>query len=139
MSAPPPSFSSFPPTFSSFPDIEAGTSKRKDASSPCIEEKKTKTQNDSKTSRRDRERRKEKITHGDERHERKHKKHFREKYSGDDALRDSTSHLTESAADLATRSFYSDRKGDALNITYGGLHSGDVPKHHLVASKCSLS
>ncbi|KAJ7293452.1 NRDE-2, necessary for RNA interference-domain-containing protein [Mycena rebaudengoi] len=29
-----------------------------------------------------------------------------------------------------SRLFYSDRKGDPLNIRYGGLHAGDVPKYH---------
>ncbi|KAJ6604525.1 NRDE-2, necessary for RNA interference-domain-containing protein [Mycena vulgaris] len=35
-----------------------------------------------------------------------------------------------SQADSASRLFYSDRKGDPLNIQYGGLHSRDVPKYH---------
>ena len=30
------------------------------------------------------------------------------------------------------RLFYSDRRGDMLNIQFGGLHVGDVPKYHLV-------
>ena len=30
------------------------------------------------------------------------------------------------------RFFYSDRKGDLLNIQYGGLHGGDIPKYRLV-------
>lgn len=30
------------------------------------------------------------------------------------------------------RFFYSDRKGDLLNIQYGGLHAGDIPKYRLV-------
>lgn len=29
--------------------------------------------------------------------------------------------------------FYSDRKGDALNLTYGCLHTSDVPKYRPVA------
>ncbi|KAG9314260.1 NRDE-2, necessary for RNA interference-domain-containing protein [Chiua virens] len=29
--------------------------------------------------------------------------------------------------------FYSDRKGDTLNLTYGSLHAGDVPKYRPVA------
>ena len=32
----------------------------------------------------------------------------------------------------AWRLFYSDRRGDMLNIQFGGLHVGDVPKYHLV-------
>ncbi|PFH54787.1 hypothetical protein AMATHDRAFT_134942 [Amanita thiersii Skay4041] len=34
--------------------------------------------------------------------------------------------------DDSWRYFYSDRKGDILNVQYGGLHPGDVPKYHLV-------
>ena len=32
----------------------------------------------------------------------------------------------------AWRLFYSDRRGDMLNIQFGGLHVGDVPKYRLV-------
>lgn len=28
--------------------------------------------------------------------------------------------------------FISDRKGDQLNVTYGGIHAGNVPKYHIV-------
>jgi hypothetical protein len=31
--------------------------------------------------------------------------------------------------------FYTDRKGDRLNIRYGGLYAGDVPKYRLVGGK----
>ncbi len=34
--------------------------------------------------------------------------------------------------DPTWRLFYSDRRGDMLNIQFGGLHAGDVPRHHLV-------
>ena len=30
------------------------------------------------------------------------------------------------------RFFYSDRKGDLLNIHYGGLHADDIPKYRIV-------
>jgi len=35
---------------------------------------------------------------------------------------------------LVDRIFYSDRRGDFLNIQFGGLHIGDVPKYRLVDS-----
>jgi hypothetical protein len=35
---------------------------------------------------------------------------------------------------LQDRLFYSDRRGDFLNIQFGGLHVGDVPKYHVVDS-----
>jgi hypothetical protein len=31
-----------------------------------------------------------------------------------------------------SRFFYSDRKGDLLNIHYGALHAGDIPKYRIV-------
>jgi hypothetical protein len=38
--------------------------------------------------------------------------------------------------------FYTDRKGDRLNVRYGGLHTADVPKYRLVGGKlcggCSI-
>ncbi|KAJ7783652.1 NRDE-2, necessary for RNA interference-domain-containing protein [Mycena maculata] len=37
---------------------------------------------------------------------------------------------TDEQADSTSRLFYSDRKGDPLNIQYGGLHSREVPKYH---------
>jgi hypothetical protein len=30
------------------------------------------------------------------------------------------------------RFFYSDRKGDSLNVQYDGLHAGDIPKYRIV-------
>lgn len=35
------------------------------------------------------------------------------------------------------RIYYSDRKGDQLNVKYGGLDSRDVPKYTLVARECT--
>jgi hypothetical protein len=32
--------------------------------------------------------------------------------------------------------FYTDRKGDRLNVSYGGLHAGDIPKYRLVGGQC---
>jgi len=34
--------------------------------------------------------------------------------------------------DSFNRFFYSDRKGDLLNIQYGGLYAGDIPKYRIV-------
>ncbi|KAF9527838.1 NRDE-2, necessary for RNA interference-domain-containing protein [Crepidotus variabilis] len=30
--------------------------------------------------------------------------------------------------------FYSDRRGDVLNVQYGGLHTGDIPRYHVVSN-----
>ncbi|KAJ7706309.1 NRDE-2, necessary for RNA interference-domain-containing protein [Mycena rosella] len=45
---------------------------------------------------------------------------------------------TSTESDPVSRLFYSDRKGDPLNIQYGGLHSRDVPKYHSVRSVLGL-
>jgi hypothetical protein len=37
--------------------------------------------------------------------------------------------------DEKLRTFYSDRKGDPLNVTYGSIHSGQIPKYHLVSGE----
>lgn len=42
-------------------------------------------------------------------------------------------HVESHKHDESLRYFYSDRKGDPLNIQYNGLHRGDVPKYHWVA------
>lgn len=142
MSAPPPSFTSFPPVFNSFPDLEAGPSTQDTSSSRSQEHKKTKnSRKHSERDWRDGEQQKETTTYHDERRKKRSKKHRREKGANpdNDIFRDSTSYPVGSTADLASRSFYSDRKGDTLNITYGGLHAGDVPKHHLLASEFNLS
>lgn len=34
--------------------------------------------------------------------------------------------------------YFSDRKGDNLNVRYGGLHAGDVPKYRLYASTSAV-
>lgn len=39
---------------------------------------------------------------------------------------------------LLDRLFYSDKGGDFLNIQFGGLHVGDVPKYNLVGSMVQL-
>ncbi|KAJ7103657.1 NRDE-2, necessary for RNA interference-domain-containing protein [Mycena belliarum] len=52
--------------------------------------------------------------------------------------RESPQHDPAPQHDAASRLYYSDRKGDPLNITYGGLHSRDVPKYHSSRSVLGL-
>lgn len=136
----PPSFSSFPPTFGSFPDLGAGSSKPKSSrSSPLAEQHKNK----SKKVRRDkhgRDGRKESAEH-DDNYRRGDSKKYRKDKDVDSEEKDTrrrADYSVESTADLASRSFYSDRKGDILNVTYGGLHKGDVPRYNMVSSEYCL-
>ena len=57
----------------------------------------------------------------------KRKKHRRSKEDQND--NDTQQHSTKFELN---RFFYSDRKGDLLNIQYGGLHAGDIPKYRIV-------
>ncbi|OJA16132.1 hypothetical protein AZE42_00089 [Rhizopogon vesiculosus] len=143
-----PSFSSFPPSFASFPDLDPGPSTRLTPSStlngnPDVrghreEDKKEKSQRRSNKSKNE---------------QRKDKKHKTEKYSVDlkqrkdtwkeDSILDDEKLKIEEDRRLAQSGleqskwdsrpvFFSDRKGDQLNVTYGGIHAGDIPKYHIV-------
>jgi hypothetical protein len=100
-----PSFSSFAPSFSSFPDLD------------------TDSKDDYKHETADKKRRK-KHKHKKERNKSREGSPFRQKGGQDGASKDT----------LQDRLFYSDRRGDFLNIQFGGLHVGDVPKYHVVDS-----
>ncbi|GJE85747.1 NRDE-2, necessary for RNA interference-domain-containing protein [Phanerochaete sordida] len=136
MSAPP-SFSSFPPAFGSFPELEPGPSKPKQQSSSEHKEKREKSRpkkdkdRDRKKHRTDRE-----DSDNDRRSERKKQKHDRPKYQDADSVPGSRERKQYSATvpeELTYSSFYSDRKGDILNVTYGGIHAGDIPKYRPIA------
>lgn len=45
----------------------------------------------------------------------------------------------ESDEPAYVKGYYVDKKGDPLNITFGGLHKGDIPKFHRAGSKSSIS
>ncbi|ESK97958.1 hypothetical protein Moror_896 [Moniliophthora roreri MCA 2997] len=104
-----PSFSSFPPSFDSFPDLEAGPSGIKDLAKKEHSSKK-KDKSGDKDKHKDRKKRK----------------------------RDESSQLADSGdnssrgSDNNSRYFYSDWKGDPLNIQYGGIHKGDIPRYTVV-------
>ncbi|KIY45744.1 hypothetical protein FISHEDRAFT_76294 [Fistulina hepatica ATCC 64428] len=117
----PPSFSSFSLSFSSFPAIEhiEDTGEEGQTSSGHhISEKKRLHHRDKESKKRrheDRHRRGEGST--------KEKRHSHSSLFLED----------ERAEHDPSRSYYSDRKGDPLNVTYGGIHGGDVPRYHLFA------
>ncbi|KAK7059081.1 hypothetical protein VNI00_001705 [Paramarasmius palmivorus] len=107
-----PSFSSFPPSFDSFPDLDAGPSVIKDtATRELSSQKKDKSKKKDKTKHRDK----------DSRKKRRRDEHFSE----DD-------NITYRSSDSNSRLFYSDWKGDPLNIQYGGIHKGDIPRYNTV-------
>src|ERR1700734_4217273 len=110
-----------PPTFSSFPELDPGPSTRR-SSSP------------SRSKRKDQKRRKEKDKS-------KRDKHYSDKsvrpvdytYGSRSTVQEDErlkAHEDRERKD-APPVFYTDRKGDHLNLSYGGLHAGDVPKYRL--------
>ena len=144
-----PSFSSFPPSFSSFPDLDPGPSKR--AATPTEEsadakKRKKKKERDEKE-RRQRNRRDEKKYRGSlERDSGRSWKHEEErahtslddehlKAREDSSIRAERLHASEAYKEQLP--YYTDRKGDPLNVQYGGLHAGSVPRYHPVSGESS--
>ncbi|KAJ8591485.1 hypothetical protein M405DRAFT_734897 [Rhizopogon salebrosus TDB-379] len=141
-----PSFSSFPPSFASFPDLDPGPSRL----SPPLKGN-SDTRGRREGSRKDK---KEKSQHRSKKSKdepRKDKRHKTEKYDSeqqkhawteanildDEKLKiEEDRRLTQSGLQPSKWDsrplFFSDRKGDQLNITYGGIHAGNIPKYHLV-------
>ncbi|KAF9474100.1 hypothetical protein BDN70DRAFT_885209 [Pholiota conissans] len=129
-----PSFPSFP-SFSSFPDLDAGPNK--DSSTP--EHSKKQEHEKRKTREREGYRKDERRRETDGRHKEQkdhHKSQSRREHQRDSEGEKRNTHLAKTEVDvpsLRNSYFYSDRKGDRMNIQYGGLHSADVPKYRLVA------
>ncbi len=114
-----PSFSSFPPSFASFPELDSGRQ----------------TPNEPSGSHNDK--RREKRGHKADRKS-KHDNHYRpKKHTEDGGKRQALGVPLEPGQGSSKRVYYSDPKGDPLNVLYGGLHAGDVPKHHLVGRTCT--
>jgi hypothetical protein len=133
-----PSFSSFPPSFGSFPDLDGN---EKQTSLPVDEGKRKKKRKKEREDRDDKDRRK-----GDQKHESSRSKapELWDTTLDDERLKAQEDQRLRHGKEIRTRSpprtsspslFYSDRKGDPMNIQYGGLHAGDVPKHWLVGGK----
>ena len=105
-----PSFSSFPPSFTSFPDLDLGPSHRSPDLSDSVQDRKTGVV--------------------------KHKKRKRIRFDSESHGEAKSKKDHVGIANLPP-SVYSDRKGDSLNIRYGGLHTRDVPKYRIVGRKSS--
>ncbi|PPQ62959.1 hypothetical protein CVT24_006065 [Panaeolus cyanescens] len=112
------------PSFSSFPDFNVQASS-------------SRSDRDSDRTHTHHSRKKERRKHSKERSEKRSKKDRKDADKsrkptkhGDPIDNGSTPNVHEE--ETLNRYFYSDRRGDFLNIQYGGLHVGDVPKYHLV-------
>ncbi|KAG1757705.1 NRDE-2, necessary for RNA interference-domain-containing protein [Suillus lakei] len=149
-----PSFSSFPPSFASFPDLDPGPSRntldrtRNESSTDALE-----TREKDRKVKKDKNRRGSKKLKDESRKDKKHKtaNHILEpvlprqhghtwkevsipddeKIKAEEDRRLAQSDTQDSQWD-SRPVFFSDRKGDQLNVTYGGIHAGNIPKYHLV-------
>lgn len=150
-----PSFSSFPPSFGSFPDVP-GPSKLQDrsedksrkqrrrlSSSPDDKPSSERKEKDGKTREKHRSKSREQHKsarasadrHSSTDKHRRMDKHPSAKHEWEDlgVERDIESFRKEALGDKDSRPvFFIDRKGDQLNVRYGGLHAGDIPKYKLI-------
>lgn len=130
-----PSFSSFPPSFSSFPDLDAAPSNNTSnaaESSTSVKADKEKRKKNKRGEKRSEE------TRNSRKHEKTHKKEHQASKVERDAMREQAAVSTNSGPTGSKSEnifFFTDRKGDLMNLQYGGIHSGDIPKHYLVAGK----
>jgi hypothetical protein len=119
-----PSFSSFPPSFSSFPDLEPGPSKTSEIGEAKSRDRTKKEREDESRKETRKKRRKHKSDEGDVKGRSR---------SGRTGTGDGAGSMTqESARDTSDQHWYSDRKGDSLNVIYGSIHSGNIPRYRLV-------
>ena len=148
-----PSFTSFPPSFSSFPDLEPGPSSRPNPPPPDKEknrkERKKHRKGDDKRTDGDRNEWKHKRPQRSEHDERRGPEHKsgsrsrRNEYGGSGDERRKLKEDIRQRADGVERPsakeglvYFTDRKGDPLNVQYGGLNSKDVPRYHLAGREC---
>ena len=107
------------PSFASFPDINSEESSSRNEPGHRRKDK------DDKRKRKD-------DKHNHHKGERDRKRH---RPQTDDVVKPST--MLAGSEGETWRLFYSDRRGDMLNIQFGGLHVGHIPKYHLVDGKCN--
>ena len=136
-----PSFSSFTPSFSSFPDVDAGQSSSKEKEKVREGRRKEKRDRGGGHKRRERDER-HLENEGGKKHE--HDRKSRRSRSRDEdraARRRRKDQPTYAEGHISipeverSRSFYEDRKGDPLNVAYGNLHSGDIPRYRPISRK----
>jgi hypothetical protein len=137
----PPSFSSFPPSFSSFPAL--GDSSKKDTetavsgTSPAQQrdfkdEHKQSNRKKRKRDRRDKSSNLDQIPSGERRSGSRSLQDHGQVFHDDERIKAGEDSARRAGQqDDSQLAFFSDKKGDPLNIQYGGIYSRDIPKYHL--------
>ncbi|EIN14098.1 hypothetical protein PUNSTDRAFT_140471 [Punctularia strigosozonata HHB-11173 SS5] len=135
-----PSFSSFPPSFGSFTD--ADTRQQHSQQNKSVRRSQSSTDEVQATTGPGeyvpKEKRRQLDVHRSKTRDKKHRGREHERH-GRLADVDTEDHIQSLRQDALegieprTRPLYiTDRKGDPLNVHYGGLHAGDVPKYRLL-------
>ncbi|KAI6119002.1 NRDE-2, necessary for RNA interference-domain-containing protein [Pisolithus croceorrhizus] len=138
-----PSFPSFTPSFSSFPDLpDPGPSKRTTSSPDPANVQRDHPDEAYQRNKIDRNNWRDRKVDKEKKYRReKHIPHIPETTRHSSWVKDIVFHDERNKQDEDRRlaaqdhtqwSFFSDRKGDPLNITYGGIHAGDLPKYRPV-------
>lgn len=132
--------SGFVPSFSSFPDLDSQEQRNK-------KEHKSRKDKDKGRSREEEHRHRRRSRSRSPSHERSHKRHKHSSQKGDKEILSSRfedddrikakqdrerKELEDDSA--LSREYFVDKRGDSLNIKYGGLHQGDVPKFRRAGS-----
>lgn len=140
-----PSFPSFPPSFTSFPDLEEGSSSRRANEGGGSEVSRSKSKGRKHASKpkdgeigkishrkRDKQNRKDSHDHRTDEHgsRTKHRSSSKREARDRDSFLDDE--RLQRSSETRSNLFFSDHKGDSLNVVYGGLHSGDVPKYSFI-------
>ncbi|KAL4070834.1 NRDE-2, necessary for RNA interference-domain-containing protein [Scleroderma citrinum] len=144
-----PSFSSFSPSFSSFQEIDPGPSKptkspeQSDATivhrghSDKSRQKSKKDKSERRSHRQDKEKKTKRDTHTP--HLELDTTRYSNVWISDKVFHDERRKQDDDRclsipehSQLDRPTFFSDRKGDPLNITYGSIHAGDLPKYRMV-------
>jgi len=125
------------PSFSSFPDfVNEGQVKSKDRKEHKSRKEKHQSRKKLESSRRRRSRsRSPNESNRKNRHsrdEREKTSHFVE--ARDEELKAKEDRELASLEDRHAWSYFVDKRGDKMNIIYGGMHSGDIPKFHRTGS-----
>ena len=137
----PGSSTSLPPSFSSFPEFDLPQSKPPQASpKPAPDhDKKKKRRQDGKERKhkRDKLRSSEPESSGRVMSSRCDEGLYDdERLKAEEDRRRKDAH--ESSSSSSQPLFYSDKKGDPLNVRYGGLSTSDVPRYHLVGCASTI-
>jgi hypothetical protein len=126
------------PTFSSFPDLEPQEPNKTKSKREHRSHRERHREQDDRPSRRKHSRSRSRSQEGSSKR-RKHRPKKEEKDPQANIFEDEKLHSkgrrerstsNERGDTSYSRDYFVDKRGDVRNITYGGLHQGDVPKFH---------